>query len=108
MQFAKSFSNLFFRGRLRQNLLQTFENSDDSLAVLLDKIQTKIIKTSEERKHNSNLYLTFFLTFLTLIGALGALNTLPFDLNWKFNLFASFFTALLVLVLGWGLTQINQ
>lgn len=99
MQFAKSFANLFFTGERRESYIKTFENSDKSLAVLMDKINTLMIPILDKRKDMFYLLITVFFTFLTMFSVFSTFFVLELNICW------SLLFALLVFVIGCGATQ---
>ncbi|KXB08474.1 hypothetical protein AKJ56_01195 [candidate division MSBL1 archaeon SCGC-AAA382N08] len=85
MNYAKNFATLFQKGDKKNNLIQTFNNSVNSLRALRDKAKINLEKSSDFWSH----FLTLFVIFFGSLGSVAIFGREPiFSLS--FSLIVTF------------------
>ena len=111
MQYAKTFITLFITGSQKEDLIMIFDNSDTSLEVLMERVNTYLSMFSIWRetlwRETFSVVVTAFFIFLTELSTLSGLNS-----EWQLNLpFRSIFlcsllSAIFVIAVWIGLLKV--
>lgn len=104
MQYAKAFITLFTTGQRKEDLIRIFENSDTSLEVLMEKVNTYSSWRETLWRGAFSAVVTAFFIFLTELDTLSGLNfEWQLDLPFRSIFLCSLLSAISVIVFWIGL-----